>query len=231
MHMKNKSAASSRVMDRGTFRTISAFTLVELLAVIAIIGVLAGFLLVVTGGVQHTKYINTATAEMGKIEAALDNYKAAHGTYPPAGTNVLINPLYYELVGTTNNNGIFTTLDGAADGYPLGFGLSGFINCNKLGSGGDDSAQARDFLLDLKANQLGNITNSVSTNYFLVVSVGGPDVGYAPAGIQGANPWRYAYPGTNNPNSYDLWAQLVINRKTNLVCNWSSKVQINAPYP
>jgi prepilin-type N-terminal cleavage/methylation domain-containing protein len=233
MRMKHLSAASSQASGRGAFRTISAFTLIELLAVIAIIGILAAFILAVAGPVQRVKYINTTTAEMGKIETALDNYKKAYGAYPPAGTNALINPLYYELVGATNNNGIFTTLDGAADGYPLAFGMSGFVNCNKPGSGGENSAQARDFLLDLKPNQVANITNSspAYTNNFLVVSVGGPEVGYAPAGVQGANPWRYAYPGTNNPNSYDLWAQLVINRKTNLVCNWSSKVQINAPYP
>lgn len=209
-----------------------AFTLIEILAVITIIGVLAGFLLVVTGGVTRTKDISRTKAEMGQIEGALENYKSAYGTYPPAGTNIMINPLYYELVGTTNNNGIFTTLDGAVDGYPQGFGMSGFVNCNRPGSGGEGGAQARDFLLDLKATQVGDITNSspAYTNNFLVVSVQG-DVGYAPAGIQGANPWRYACPGTNNPNSYDLWAQLVINKQTNLVCNWSTKVQINTPYP
>ncbi|HEY3760945.1 MAG TPA: type II secretion system protein [Verrucomicrobiae bacterium] len=221
-------------------RAISAFTLIELLAVIAVIGVLAAFLLTVMGGVTRTKYINTATAQMHQIETALDSYKAAYGTYPPAGTNCLMNPLYYELVGTTNSfpsatPSMATTLDGAANGAPAGFGMSGFINCNKPGSGGENSAQARDFLLDLKTTQLGNITNSVYTNYFLVTSIGGPDAGYEPAGMpagmQGVNPWRYAYPGTNNPNGYDLWIQLVINRKTNLVCNWSGKVQLNTQFP
>ena len=107
MRMKHTSAASSQASGRGTFRMISAFTLIELLAVIAIIGILAAFLLVVTGGVNRTKDISRTTAEMGQIEAALESYKTAYGTYPPGGNNVLTNALYYELVGTTNNNGTF----------------------------------------------------------------------------------------------------------------------------
>ncbi len=35
------------------------------------------------------------------------------------------------------------------------------------------------------------------------------------------NPFRYIYPGTNNPTSYDLWIDLRISGKTNLICNWS----------
>ena len=36
------------------------------------------------------------------------------------------------------------------------------------------------------------------------------------------NPWRYnsGHP-TNNPNSYDLWVDVLIRGKTNRFCNWS----------
>jgi len=46
------------------------------------------------------------------------------------------------------------------------------------------------------------------------------------------NPWRYnsANP-TNNPGSYDLWIQLKIGGKTNLISNWSKQAQINSPLP
>ncbi|MGO8766054.1 MAG: type II secretion system protein [Limisphaerales bacterium] len=206
-----------------------AFSLIELLTVIAIIGVLAAFLLTVTAGVKKTKYINTASAEMQRIETALDNYKARYGAYPPSGTNVLVNPLYYELVGTTNSNGHFTTVDGSENASPAFFYESGFINCSKPGAGGENGPAAEDFLPDLKPNQIGVITNTSQTNCLLVVSVGGPDPGYGPG--MGLNTWRYLCPGTNNPNSYDLWVQLSINGKHNLVCNWNSKVQINSPYP
>ena len=45
------------------------------------------------------------------------------------------------------------------------------------------------------------------------------------------NPWRYVCPGTNNPGSYDLWIQLSIAGKNNLICNWSEQVQIGSPLP
>ena len=57
------------------------------------------------------------------------------------------------------------------------------------------------------------------------------DDAYQPLKAPGLNPFRYVYPGVNNPSSYDLWVQLVIGGKTNLVCNWSRQVQINSPLP
>jgi len=52
-----------------------------------------------------------------------------------------------------------------------------------------------------------------------------------PANSPNVNPWRYAYPGTSNPDSYDLWMKLSIGGKTYLLCNWSKQVQINSPLP
>ena len=72
----------------------------------------------------------------------------------------------------------------------------------------------------------------------LVSPSGGPDGSYnplSPAGSSvnaGVNPWRYVYPGTNNPASYDLWLQMAMGGNTNLVCNWNSRVQLNqSQYP
>ncbi len=62
-----------------------------------------------------------------------------------------------------------------------------------------------------------------------VTSVGGPDADYKPLGGVRMNPFRYVYPGTNNPSSYDLWIQLVISGQTNLICNWNRKLSINSP--
>jgi hypothetical protein len=46
------------------------------------------------------------------------------------------------------------------------------------------------------------------------------------------NPWRYNSSNpTNNPGSYDLWVQLSIAGKTNLICNWSKQVQIGSSLP
>jgi hypothetical protein len=66
----------------------------------------------------------------------------------------------------------------------------------------------------------------------LITSVGGPDAAYQPLGGVDLNPWRYnSSSPTNNPGSYDLWVQLSIGGKTNLICNWSKQVQINNPLP
>src|SRR5258708_18673962 len=83
----------------------TGFTLVELLTVMAIIGVLAAFTIPVMSAVTRTKYINTTKAEMAQLEAAIDSYHTVYGFYPPSNPgNVLINQLYYELEGTTNIN-------------------------------------------------------------------------------------------------------------------------------
>jgi hypothetical protein len=136
----------------------------------------------------------------------------------------MFSPLYFELLGTTNNNGTYQTLDGSASilvsaltasTTPLGVG--GFINCSKPGAG-EDVRAARNFLPGLNPNRYGlNITNNppdaVNPVTLLLGSVGGPDATYKPLGASGLNPWRYVSPGVNNPTSYDLWIQLSDRRK------------------
>jgi prepilin-type N-terminal cleavage/methylation domain-containing protein len=218
----------------------TGFTLIELLTVIAIIGVLAALLFPAFSHVKEHSIIQHAQSEMAELETALERYKAAYGFYPPGSAstinNIPISQLYYELEGTTNNGSSFVTLDGSAQiqiaDVPNAFsGVSGFINCSKPGSG-EDASVAQNFLPDLKPNQIYYpYTNNDVPITLLVTSVGGPDPSYKPLGVSGLNPWRYRYPGVNNPNSYDLWVQLVISGKTNLVCNWSKQVQINSPLP
>jgi prepilin-type N-terminal cleavage/methylation domain-containing protein len=218
-------------------RHAPAFTLTELLVVISIIAVLAAFTVPVLSAVKRRQNINKTQAEMGQLQAAIDSYHAAYGFYPPGnGTNGLINQLYYELEGTTNDGTTYTTLDGAAsiavnpvNQVTLAFpNVGGFVNCNKPGSS-EDTQAARNFLHELKPNQTGTVSNANNTVQFkiLVGSAGGPDPGYQPMGVSGLNPWRYVSPGTNNPTSYDLWIQLEIGGKSNLICNWNKEVQIN----
>lgn len=60
----------------------SGFTLVELLTVVTVIMILVGITVGVTRGV-HTKQSNArARAEINAIGAAIEMYKATHGTYP-----------------------------------------------------------------------------------------------------------------------------------------------------
>jgi prepilin-type N-terminal cleavage/methylation domain-containing protein len=218
------------------------FTLIELLVVISVIAVLAGLTLGVVKGVLRTKTISNAQAEMAGIESAIDRYHADYGIYPPSNTNnFLVNPLYFELVGTTNvltgGTTNLTTLDGQnavnVNYVQTCLGVDGFINCTR--GSGEDMVTAKTLLPNLRANQINTATNTVhpvgSSNpgvAILVASVGGPDAAYMPLGVSGVNPWRYnSINPTNNPGTYDLYVQLDINGRTNLVCNWSKQVQIN----
>jgi prepilin-type N-terminal cleavage/methylation domain-containing protein len=72
------------------FRNTPAFTIIELLIVMAIILVLAGLILATSGYVQKKGYRSRAEAEIAAISAALENYKADNGIYPSgAETNAL----------------------------------------------------------------------------------------------------------------------------------------------
>ncbi len=222
--------------------TRHAFTLIELLVVISIIALLAAFTVPVLKSMKRREFINKTQAEMAQIETAIDSYKATYGFYPPGNPNSpFFSPLYFELLGTTNSNGTYYTLDGGASiravpppvptDIQKAFGVSGFINCTKPGAG-EDAPAAKTFLPDLKPGQIGlNITNNNVPATLLLASVGGPDPRYPFASYSSPNPWRYAYPGTNNPNSYDLWVQLKIAGTTNLICNWSKQVQLNTTLP
>jgi hypothetical protein len=113
----------------------------------------------------------------------------------------------------------------------FGASVGGFVNCNKPGSG-EDTPPARNFLPDLRPNQIGTVTVNGIAISNLVASVGGPDATYMPLGLVGVNPWRYNSSNpTNNPGSYDLWIQLSIGGKTNCICNWSRQPQINNGLP
>jgi prepilin-type N-terminal cleavage/methylation domain-containing protein len=214
----------------------SAFTLVELLTVIAIIAALAAFIFPVMGVIEKNKFITRSRAEMLQVAGAIDSYKDAWGFYPPDNPgNPLLNQLYYELVGTTNTApGAFQTLDGSStvnsgtlSSVFVPSGVSAFVNCSKPGAG-EQSAGGRNFLHEYRQNQTAPYKNVT----LLVASAGGPDPNYQPLGSSDLNPWRYISSSPpNNPGSYDLWVQLSISGKKYLVCNWNNQAQVNNPLP
>ena len=253
MTTEAKCGENSCYLSPVTFHS-RAFTLIELLTVIAIIGVLAALLFPVVGSIKRQQYIRNAQAEMEQLETAIERYKAAYGFYPPDNQlnpanplipNPLMNQLYFELLGTTNLNVNAPSYQSLDDpGLPplsqanvqAVFGVSGFMNCSKPGSA-EDTHAAQNFLPGLKPNQITTFTNSSAPNNpikLIITAVGGPDTTYHPLGLGaiGINPWRYNSSNpTNNPGAYDLWVQLSISGKTNLVCNWNRQVQLNSPLP
>jgi len=224
-----------------------AFTLVELLVVIAVIAVLAALVMPVYNLVAKNSVIQRAQSEEKTLETAIGLYHDKYGFYPPGNTNAtpanlaaaLTNQLYYELVGTTIFAGSsagsnFVTLDGASSNSTAVvqkyFGVGGYMNCSR--GSGDDAIKAQTFLPGLKSGQMATNSDGVC----VIVTGASSDAIYKPmpgfqTSVGNANPWRYLYPGVNNPNSYDLWVQIFVGGKTNLICNWKDQPQYNSPLP
>jgi prepilin-type N-terminal cleavage/methylation domain-containing protein len=215
-----------------------AFTLVELLVVMAVIATLAAILFPAFSAFKKNAAKKKARAEMVKVIMAIESYKAQMGHYPPdhvitTGVDPLVNSLYFELSGTTNTGSDFVTLDGAARilvGSVAGtFGRDGFVNCSK--GGGDDNAQpAHDFLKGgLRLSNYGD-TPPPANLRLLTCSIKWPEAnGSAIPGVPLLNPWRYVSTGpTNNPGHYDLWVDIVVGGQTNRISNWNERAQLVA---
>jgi type II secretory pathway pseudopilin PulG len=98
---------------------IGAFTLIELLIVMAIIIVLAGLILATANYVQKKGYRSRAEAEIAAISAALENYKADNGVYPrDANSSDQANPTaaLSDKSYTTANLFLYEQLFGASNG-------------------------------------------------------------------------------------------------------------------
>jgi prepilin-type N-terminal cleavage/methylation domain-containing protein len=222
-------------------RRETAFTLIELIVVVAIIGLLAAMVLPIVGAVNARKQISVAQTQLKGIEAAIADYKTKLGYYPPDNpNNSVTNQLYFELMGTTNNAvgkpqgpDLWVTADGSAQIGTITspningiFGVSGFANTSARSHSDDAGAAAQSFLNNLTPNEVGLLDPSNPNIKILVCTVVWP-LDKTPPVIEKnppLNPWRYnsSHP-TNNTASYDLWVDLVIKGRTNRVSNWSTQ--------
>ena len=93
-------------------RPTAAFTLIELLAVITIIGILAGLTLGAAGAVRRHGATSTAKAEVAALQAACDRYFADNNLYP---SNTSVDPLTKTNPSTYTGAGqtLFTNLLGS----------------------------------------------------------------------------------------------------------------------
>jgi prepilin-type N-terminal cleavage/methylation domain-containing protein len=208
--------------NNSSFRAAHAFTLIELLVVIAIIGLLAGMVVGLAHIAGSKPKIAKTQAERDQIITAIESYKAKKGFYPPDNpSNPGTNQLYYELVGTTNNGTVFVTLSGKdsiqSPVMLAQFGVASFNNSSQAAKGSDDF-DVQNFHTALKDGQTKIVPPGMR---ILVAPVEGP-VEAPGKPRQQTNSWRYVSSNpTNNPGSFDLWADIVVAGKTNRISNWS----------
>jgi general secretion pathway protein G len=95
---------------RKSSQELSAFTLVEILVVVAVIGILAGIVLAAAGGVQKKAARDQARAEIKTMLVALERYKADRMTYPVSTNSSrtalftnLTNYMSFKTTKVTNN--------------------------------------------------------------------------------------------------------------------------------
>lgn len=225
-------------------RARQAFTLIELLTVISIIAVLVGLLVPLAGVASRKMRESTARADLKKLETAIESYKAAVGYYPPDNVvqrtpTVIVDPnvnqLYYELVGCASRQqgAEYRTTDKeetiAAQTLRQFFHTGGIVNSKPEGE------RVKSFLIGLTAKQKGEISANPDVDVLTVqvdwplgrrlfrqgVEVGPPLKPLANERALRLNPWRYVSTNpTNNPTTFDLWAEVPIGKEVKIIGNW-----------
>jgi prepilin-type N-terminal cleavage/methylation domain-containing protein len=204
----------------------SAFTLIEMLTVIVIIGLLAGLVSGLVGITGKKNKLTRTTTELNALKSAIETYKAKKGFYPPDNPlDSASNQLYYELVGCIAQGGnTFVTLDGqdtvtkATLQTLPGGKVEGIVNSCVTSNKNDDGYNVEAFLKDATSTKIQTI--SVAGNSFKLLAVTVDGVGATP----NFNLWHYVSShATNNPDGFDLWAEIVVAGRTNTICNWSAQ--------
>lgn len=210
-----------KIMSRLKQGRVSAgFTLIELLVVIAIIGILAALITNLAGPASDKKRRARVETELAGLETAIESYKEKKGFYPPCNgivNNVMTNQLFYELTGTVYNDPNFQTVNGSESitvaTITSFFGTPGFLNSST------DKSEVKNFFPTLKPTQHAEISSSPDVEV-MTVPVDGPNDITLPSGKK-INTWRYnSNKPTHNPESYDLWAEILIGGKAVTIGNW-----------
>jgi prepilin-type N-terminal cleavage/methylation domain-containing protein len=181
-----------------------AFTLIEMITVIAIIAILAGLILSINGLVQRKAASARTDTEIRTLSSACEAYKTDNGGYPQdAATTDALNP---NPPGTANTN---PTSYAAASLY-LYKALSGDTNANGVFDAGEGKNYVPDFF---KPSRLGGFASTGAVLYLM--DPFGNSYGYSTAGLAAEQAYRVALAGGSttatrtvagyNP-TFDLWS-------------------------
>jgi len=198
---------------------LSSFTLVELLVVMAIIGILVAITLQAASGVMQAAARNRAAGEIQGMGTALESYKADNGVYPQVNTMFTNNATPTPWYTTVDGSGLTTNYTYSSQVlYQSLSGQTNFLDAPIAGI---------KVYFAFKANMLGNSKAAVGTGATSGNSTYVQD------------PWTYSY-GYNTGNStnypyngngfYDLWSTggLITTSANNAFTNtaaWKSNWQ------
>jgi len=238
-----------RTIRQGHLTGRGAFTLLELLMVIAVIGIVASLLVGLAPAASVRMKESMTRTELQRLVTAIEAYKAKYGVYPPDNiqgyfqgfpiVNAVTNALYYELSGVyvvnPRGNGHFVPVASAPEpnGQPkilmpdtlprfFGMGRDGFVNA------ATEEEQRRLFRLPIKTKQFERLTLEGDVPIELLIAPV-PWPANKPAfpppiqipGRETMNPWRYVSTNpTNNPGHFDLWCEVVLNNERRVIGNW-----------
>lgn len=174
----------------------NAFTIVELLIVMAIIIILAGLVIGTSGYVQKKGARSRAEAEIAAISAACESYKADNGIYPqdPATTDVVdatAKPPDYAKYSVASLK-LYELLSGDGDGDRKA------------------DASAKSYMA-FKPNQLS--PQDQTKNVVALRDPFGNSYGYST--MKASDPSKNGY----NP-TFDLWCTVDSNDPTQWIKNW-----------
>jgi prepilin-type N-terminal cleavage/methylation domain-containing protein len=197
------------------------FTLIEMLVVIAIIGILAGLTLAVLPGLKGKANRARIRTDLEKIETVIKRYKEKKHVWPPDNQrnptemrpeDLSQPPLFYELTGTIQLDGPKYQSKHAVADPPLdvptlkaAFGIEGFVNTSS-----DKSEVDNFFSAALNPSDIALTPDGVKV---LVAPYKGADGQLA----------RWFYNSTrpvHNPGEYDLWTEIIMGGKKEIIGNW-----------
>jgi len=112
-HLEHAGSAPQWSRRQTQWASRLGFTLVEMLAVVMVILLLAGLMIGVAGYVQKNMAITTTKAQIAALSAALESYKADWGHYPATTIARISSSGFWE---STNNWIMYRALSGANGG-------------------------------------------------------------------------------------------------------------------